>query len=196
MIHQITHLQTVFIRATSAGHDAIENLELKGIYCPICSHFIAKNARSRLGLRKHLHSIKPTGVILSSVTIVIMKHRARKKWRNTCREPMRAKVTANLAKPSLDNNFINAQFQLSFITEDKKKRLTCEHCGKHFHHQTMLKSHVERMHLHVFNYFCDQCDYKSYLEKELKMHMEMHTGQTTWKCEVISYKVEIDHSRC
>ena len=71
-----------------------------------------------------------------------------------------------------------------FISEEKVKKLTCEHCGKIFADHHRLKSHVDRLHLHVYNHFCDQCDYKSYEKKDLVMHREMHTGQTRWKCEV------------
>lgn len=71
----------------------------------------------------------------------------------------------------------------------KEKTIMCEHCTKMFGSVTRLEQHVQNVHLGIKRFFCKEngCDYSTYQGKDLKFHMQMHTGQMTYHCEVSNF---------
>lgn len=70
----------------------------------------------------------------------------------------------------------------------EKKQYVCEHCPepKSFTALRSLEEHVQSIHLGVKRFYCEEenCDYGTFRLNELKYHMQMHTGQKSYRCEV------------
>lgn len=69
----------------------------------------------------------------------------------------------------------------------KKRRIagklgdtTCPHCNVKIMVQAQLKRHIERVHLKIKNFNCDQCDYACYFKYSLDNHVKhSHCIQST-----------------
>ena len=73
-------------------------------------------------------------------------------------------------------------------TAKEKKQYVCEHCPepKSFTALRSLEEHVQSVHLGVKRFYCEEanCDYGTFRQYELNYHMQMHTGEKSYRCEV------------
>ena len=99
----------------------------------------------------------------------------------------------------LHNKREHKKISTNFALELDGKVSNCTHCdfkGKAYHH---LKRHIEAVHLNLKRFACNSCDYKSYDEKNVIIHIRSHHKDTksakSQKLDCSDCMSNIDHSK-
>ena len=87
------------------------------------------------------------------------------------------------------------------IDDANDNRKHCDTCGKKFASASILKKHVERVHLGIRNFKCYQCDKKFKSNSALEYHLKViHGDEETkaslkcFKCDQCSYAASNQHN--
>eukprot|EP00088_Acartia_fossae_P024072 TRINITY_DN2504_c2_g1_i5.p1 TRINITY_DN2504_c2_g1~~TRINITY_DN2504_c2_g1_i5.p1 ORF type:complete len:626 (+),score=101.23 TRINITY_DN2504_c2_g1_i5:81-1958(+) len=72
----------------------------------------------------------------------------------------------------------------------KKEKLPCNLCTKTFVSKAGLDRHIKQIHQKIMDFQCDSCDYKTYTNYNLKIHIsKMHTKEELQKlCQICNQK--------
>ncbi|CAG5903982.1 unnamed protein product [Menidia menidia] len=68
-----------------------------------------------------------------------------------------------------------------------KKPFACEHCGKRFSQQKILKTHV-KVHTGGTMFGCEQCGKRFCQPSQLRAHRTVHTGERPYACSCCGRK--------
>jgi len=70
-----------------------------------------------------------------------------------------------------------------------KPTIPCEQCGKLFKRKDAVRSHINKFHLQIRNFFCDQCDKRFADAKHLREHVTaIHDKLKPFACEICDFK--------
>ena len=72
-------------------------------------------------------------------------------------------------------------FKKHYESVHLKLKETCEHCGKEYS-KYLLKLHIQRKHSSQ-RYYCDQCDYSSTFNGDIRIHKTSQHDDTKYMCE-------------
>ena len=192
--HSLTHISTVpkcqecgkvfGTEHTLKKHIIREHRNQKVEVCPHCG----KTFSHRYGLQSHLKKFHD-----NSAGIMHPCEKCGSKFRSRSDLMQHFKIheeailfTCPYCNKSVKQLEGHLQKNCSKIPGKVREKFVCELCHKNFHKKEALTRHIKTIHEKIKDYHCLQCDYKTYSNCNLYVHVKrMHEGR--------SYKEQCPH---
>ncbi|XP_070490842.1 gastrula zinc finger protein XlCGF26.1-like [Chironomus tepperi] len=80
------------------------------------------------------------------------------------------------------------------LPDEQKLKYPCSYCDKKFVNNHCLKIHIARIHERVAFFFCEICGKGCTTKSDLLWHMDKHTQERNFSCEICSLKFKSSNS--